>query len=226
MINSYQLAGSTYKTKAAITVRCQAIIKATATNERVAPEDQDFLLDLLSYHTEWPNKAGAGVTGITTMVSEHGTRCLNLIRADGTRVDISYLHALKHLPSPKTATLLPQGLIDFRNGARQAIKDQVDAFRAQYASICAGQDMAVDHVYPKTFDALLFSFCQERGLNPLKVTISELSGCTAYIADDGIRYSWQAYHSQHCQLRLITKAENLALPKLIMPWAELMADIQ
>lgn len=155
---SYNIAGSTYKTKAAITAHCRAIIKGTATNERVAPEDQGFLLDLLSYHTEWPSKAGAGVTGITTMVSEHGTRCLNLIRADGTRVDISYLHALKHLPSQKTATLLPQGLIDFRNGARQAIKAQIDAFRAQYATACAGQDMAVDHVYPKTFDALLFAF--------------------------------------------------------------------
>ena len=213
----YILGREAYRTKQDVTRRCREILASTDLGVMVGDDDAGFLLDLFRHHTEWPDKQGVGIAGITAQNTEMGTRCFCLIRRDGSCVDISFLHAIKHLPSARSRDLLPQSLLDFKNAARQAIKDQVDAIRC-------GQDAHVDHVYPQTFDALLFDFCASSGVDPSRVPVVELDGCVPFIADDAIRTAWAAYHRTNAMLRVIGKAENMSAPKRLMPWRSLIRD--
>lgn len=222
---SYQIAGQDYSSKQAITTRCQEIVRAVKDGERVPDAEQDFLLDLLRHHTEWDSKSAGGVSGITTQTTAHGTRCLVLIKSDGWQEDISYVHAIKHLSTAGTADLLPQGLIDFRNGARQAIKPQIDAFRKSCDDHTPAHKTEVDHVYPATFDALLFRFCAKHHLNPVQVVVRELPGCIPHIEDDWVRTEWQDYHAEHSKLSLVLKSVNAALPKPTFPWRDLISGL-
>jgi hypothetical protein len=79
----------------------------------------------------------------------------------------------------------------------------------------------VDH-YGPSFDELLFEFCRQRGVNPLKVQVDSFQGVQAQINDPVLVSDWQAYHQQHAQLRLIDKVENLKIPKMRVPWHSLM----
>ena len=215
----YTIAGQTYPTKQAVTQRCRDILNGTRCNQIVEDQaDEEFLLDLFSYHTEWPTKQGLGVAGITVQDTGHGTHCFWLNRTDGQLIDISFAHAVKHLPSAKTATLIPQGLIDFKNGARQAIKDQIVAFRQANPGITIGA-IHVDHVYPRTFDALLFGFCLEYFVNPLTVEVVEQDGCQHYITDTTIRQTWQAYHQRYAKLQVVPKQVNLSAQKSRIDWS-------
>jgi hypothetical protein len=173
---------------------------------------------LFSYHTEWEQKLGSGVTGITVQDTDHGTIGFCLLRQEG-RIDISFVHAIKHLPTSRTKNLLPQLLIDFKNGARLAVRDQIAAFRACNEFIDCGIAMEVDHVYPRTFDALLFQFCVEYKVNPLEVKVLELVGCTHYISDDRVRCAWVAYHAQHAILRFVPKSVNASAKKATIDWS-------
>lgn len=222
----YLIDNTTFATKQAVTSKCRAILNATPLNQAVHADDRAFLLDLFRHHTEWEAKSSTGVGGVVVIMTAHGTRCFCLCSAkvppwaDGGVVDISYVHAIKHLPSAKTASLLPQGLIDFRNGARQAIKCQIDEFRQQQEYQSGLAD--VDHEFPNTFDALLFEFCHENHINPLHVAVSEQPGCIPHIDDDALRSQWQDYHATHATLRLISRGENLSATKRTMPWSDLL----
>lgn len=214
----YTISGQIFGTKADVTKRCRDILSATPNGALVDMNGCAFLMDLFSHHTEWAQKHGPGISAITTMTTDHGTRCFRLHRVDGEIVDISFTHAIKHLPTTRSKSLMPQPLIDFKNGARMAIKDQIEAFRSAQPELCAGATH-VDHVYPRTFDALLMGFCLECSVNPLAVEVIELNQCIHHIIDDGIRTAWQAYHHQHARLALVTQAANLSAPKTKVDWA-------
>lgn len=220
----YTIAGHVFSTKADVTRRCRDILGATSNGALVDMEGCAFLMDLFSHHTEWTVKHGPGICAITTMTTDHGTRCFRLHRVDGEIIDISFTHAVKHLPTTRSKSLMPQPLIDFKNGARMAIKDQIEAFRnAQPEGV--GGSMHVDHVYPRTFDALLMGFCLERSVNPLAVEVVELNQCIHHIIDDSIRSAWQAYHRQHARLAMVTQAANLSAPKAKIDWARTWTKI-
>lgn len=215
----YTIAGKTYRTKKDVTARCQAILYATPVGGMVDMDDAAFLLGLFSHHTEWTQKHGPGISAITTQFNGHETKGFWLIRVDGESIDISFMHAIKHLPTARKADLTPQPLIDFKRGAREAIKDQIDEFRSK--TVFSTQDgMHVDHAYPRTFDALLFGFCLENGINPLTVEVVEREGCLHHIIDDEIRDSWWAYHRHYAELRLLSSVDNLKAKKARIDWSK------
>lgn len=216
--SNYTIAGKAFKTKQAVINCCREILKSTPYGSHVDQDDFDFLMSVFSHHTEWPQKRGSGITTITTNETGHGTSCFWLVRQDQSVIDISFVHAVKHLPCKRQKALMPQPLIDFKNGARQAIKDQVEAFRRNNVAD-AKENADVDHVYPKTFDALLFSFCIHHHVNPLTVSVIEREGCLHHITDDMVRMSWATYHQENAELRIVSKAENLSAPKAKVDWA-------
>jgi hypothetical protein len=219
---SYVLGQVSFDTKQAVTQACRDILHATPQGKAITSTEQVFLLDLFQHHTEWLEKRGPGVSAITTMVTWHGTKCFVLHRVDGSQVDISFAHAIKHLPPSAKRDLKPQRLLDFKMGARAAIKDQIDAFIAsQPPELYSPHAWHVDHVPPLTFDQLLFNFCQEQGISPERVTVSEQPGCVPRIDDDAILQAWSIYHQEHAQLRLLPKTENLRLPKSRLDWSVL-----
>lgn len=222
----YAIAGQTYRTKSEVTRRCREILADTPVGGVVGIDDAVFLLDLFSHHTEWPKKCGPGVSAITVHMTAHGTRCFWLYRLDGQLIDISFPHAVKHLPTArKNGTLMPQPLIDFKNGARQAIKGQIDAFRQAHTTPASESRLDVDHVYPRTFDALLFGFCLEHGINPLLVEVIEREGCLHHIVDDAIREQWADYHRHYARLALVPTRVNLSAKKARIDWSQAWAKV-
>jgi hypothetical protein len=228
----YSIGAEAFTTKSAIIARCRNIRDATPDATLVAAgSDVAFLLDLFStWHDEWDDKAVSGLVGFTTMtVHANGaaTRCFAIRTADGDLIDISFPHAVRCIETARTATLIPQALRDFRNAARVEIASQTMDYRAMALTTRAPcpitgvqltpRTCAVDHHGP-SFDELLFEFCRQGGVNPLKVRVDSVHGVQARISDRALAHDWRSHHEKHAHLRLIEKAANLKIPKVRVAW--------
>lgn len=232
----YSIGRNAFTTKSGITERCRKIRDATPDHALVAAApDVAFLLDLFgTWHDEWDDKTAGGFVGFTTMtVRANGkvTRCFAIQTADDDLIDISFPHAIRRIETARTTTLMPQALRDFRNAARVEIARQTMDYRAMALSAGAqcsvtglqltANKCAVDH-HGRSFDELLFEFCQQRGINPLKVQVSSVRGVQARFVDRALARDWQADHQQRAQLRLIEKIANLKIPKVPVDWDKLV----
>jgi hypothetical protein len=232
----YSIGGKAFTTKAGITERCRKIRDATPDHTLVAAApDLAFLLDLFAtWHDEWDDKTTGGFVGFTTMtVRANGkvTRCFAMQTADDDLIDISFPHAIRRIETARTPTLVPQALRDFRNAARVEIARQTMDYRATALSAgtpCSvtglqltASNSAVDHD-GRSFDELLFEFCQLRCIDPLKVQVSSVHGVQARFVDRALAQDWQNQHQQRAQLRLIEKTANLKIPKVRIAWDTLM----
>jgi hypothetical protein len=227
----YVIAEEVFPSKSALTERARSALARTPNGQPAGQTDTDFLIALFQHHDEWDKKCAGGVREITTQMTVHGTRCFILRRHDATEIDISFTHAIRLIPSARTADILPQPLRDFRSAARSAIQSQTRAFRdeallrPQCCPVTGEQlcrsNAAVDHEPPNTFDALAFTFCKEHRINPLSVSIGSEGGVVAVFADRDLLHAWRSFHQGRASLRLISKIGNLRLPKPRMTWAEL-----
>lgn len=231
----YELACQTYATKADVRKRCQAILRNTPKGQFVGPDDFAFLLAVFAFNIEWGQKAAGGITGVTTdSKGLYNTPYFVLIRADGPinlEIDgISFKDAIDNMPSSRGNRKMPQHLINFRKAAHNAIKSQVDEYRARALSAgqahckLSGANLAadakplhVDHANPSTLHRLLFDFCQLNDLNPLRVELTEIN-TVVVIADSFTESEWQEYHRKNAKLRLVVSDANLRLPKIKIPW--------
>jgi len=228
----YTIGGEAFATKDAITTRCREIRDATPDGSAVeATSEVNFLFDLFStWHDEWEDKTVSGFVGFTTMtVHANGkvTRCFAIQTAEDDSIDISFQHAIRRIEIARTGTLVPQALRDFRNAARVEIARQTMNYRATALSagtrcsvtglLLTANSCAVDH-YGRSFDELLFAFCQLHSINPLKVQVGSVHGVQARFVDRALAQDWQNYHKQHARLRLIEKTENLRIPRVRMAW--------
>ncbi|NTU45914.1 MAG: DCL family protein [Chlorobiaceae bacterium] len=228
---TYLIANESFPTKDCITARCRAILAATPDGQPIDERYAPFLFELFQFHDEWPQKADGGVINISTQSTPHGTRCFILVKLGSNSIDISFPHAIRQIPSSRSAMLLPQALRDFRNAARVAVKEQIYSFRdtaLQQEQRCpftgevlSRSTCAVDHIPPKTFEQLLYDFCRGRSLNPLHVAVGSEGGTVAVFEDAELLAAWQVYHSENAHLRLLSKIGNLQLPKVPVPWSKL-----
>ena len=237
LVAKYTINGEAFRTKGEITERCRKIRDKTPDGSSVvASSDVSFLLDLFNtWHDEWDEKTSGGFVGsFTTMtVRANGkvTRCFAIQTADNGLIDISFPHAIRRIETARTPTLIPQALRDFRNAARVEIARQTMDYRTTAISAgtrCSvtGQQLtssncAVDH-QGRSFDELLFQFCQLRGVNPLSVHVGSVRGVQARFVDRALAQDWQSYHQHHAQLRLIEQTANLKIPKVRIRWDSLM----
>lgn len=225
----YDIAGERFATKAEVEARCRRIIGSTKDGASVGVENLQFLVDLFSHHDEWHEKSASGVRGFTTQTTAQGTRCFVIQRRDGTEVDISFKHAVRLLPTSRSAARVPQSLRDLRAAARTAVAGQINAFR--YAEFRAGMqcpvtgqplaadDAVVDHEAPATFDVLLRDFCEQHGVDPAAVLVGSEGGTVAWIEDNTIREAWQVFHAERARLRLVSSVGNLMLAKTRVKWS-------
>lgn len=227
----YTVADQVFPTKNALTERARRALASTHDGQPVSEAHAEFLIALFQHHDEWAEKSVGGVREITTQTTIHGTRCFVLRRHDGTDIDISFSHAIRLIPNARTSDLLPQRLRDFRNAARSAITSQIRAFRDEallqpQSCPVTGENLnrnnaAVDHESPNTFDALVFRFCTEHGVNPLEVRVGSEGGVVAVFEDQDLLQRWISFHQARAKLRLVSIIGNLKLPKLIVTWAKL-----
>ena len=228
----YTIGGIVFSKKSDITEKCREILRSTVDGTSVSIENQGFLFELFQFHDEWSQKSDGGVVDISTKTTEHGTRCFILLNSSQERIDISFPHAIKLIPTSRTEKLTPQKLIDFKNAARTAVKNQITEFRENNLSdeiICSVTNVAinrdncaVDHVHPKTFDQLLLDFAIYKNINPLSINVISTNGVVAEFEDEELKSSWQEYHREYANLRLLSKAGNLQLPKIKVDWLPVM----
>lgn len=229
---SYKIGPISFARKEDITQYCQAILVKTPDGEMLAEVDFCFLLDLFPHHEKWATKSAGGVSGITTKRTPHGPRCFALVRKDGMLEDISFPHTIKLIPTSRSTSRIPQGLIDYKDAARASIQDQIRTFRdanLQTAGTCpitghpiTRENVAVDHVPPLTFDRLLLNFTLLNGLRPLDVDVGTLERTVAVFTNQRIAAAWEHYHKCHCALRLLTRAGNLQMRKEKLDWSEVL----
>jgi len=227
----YTFANEVFRTKGELTARCREILSSTPDGQLVPHESLPLLMEIFQHHDEWVQKIENGIRGISTQTTIHGTRCFVLVRNNETRIDISFPHAIRLIPSNRQTDLVPQALRNFRSAARTAIDAQIKAFRNEklaLAAICPitnealhRGNCAVDHVPPNTFDVILFEFCQAQEIDPLNVVVGSHGGTVAVFKDESLLANWQSYHQDHSVLRLVSKIGNLQLPKGYADWSSL-----
>ena len=227
----YQIGGAEFRTKSAITYKCRLILSEIPDGTTATEEQCEFLLALFRNHDEWKEKSEGGIKGISTQMTEHGTRCFVLVRKNDSRIDISFTHSIKLIPSKRASTLVSQRLLDYKAAARTAIKSQIQAFRnvalvngvvcPYTGKLLDRSNCAIDHMPPITFDKLLFNFSVTEKITPETVEVSSENGVVAEFIDNQIKERWQRYHQTHAQLRAISRIGNLQLPKEPVPWNEL-----
>lgn len=188
MSNTYVLGNEIFNRKEDIRLRCREIISSIKDGQLVDNVDQAFLVQLFSFHDEWGEKykkSSALVSGITAKTTVmYNSRCFVILMDDGSEDSISYLNAIKCIPSgvPKKT---PKYLVNFKAAARSAIADQIESFRQRIKDDhielhcpITGESLwrvisHVDHEPPLTFDQMLFDFCKERNLN-FKISLRQM----------------------------------------------------
>ena len=224
----YTLGNQFFPTKSAVIERARAILRETSDGEAVTETDTAFLFSLFHHHDEWGIKSANGVWGLSTKTTAHGTRCFVLCKSDGA-IDISFMHAVRLLGSSAVVPGQPQALRDFKNAARTAVSYQIAQFREdnygrRWDCPVTGErltrgNVCVDHVAPLTFDQLAFDFCTRAGINPLAVKVLSKHGVIAVFEDQVVCGLWQSFHRTSANLRLVSMAGNLRLPKPRLDWS-------
>lgn len=220
----YLIADEEFKTKEDIKERCRSILADTPDELKVKNgKDIKFLFELFKYHDEWAEKSSGGVLQISAKTTEHNTRCFNLVKVNGSEIDISFNHAVRLIPTNRTKSLTHQSLINFKNSARTAIKNQIKEFRDAKLKlntncVITGEllhhgSSAVDHISPHTFDKLLFDFCAINKINPIKEEVLSREGVIAEFQNKELEDLWKNYHRDNAKLRLLSKTGNLQLKK-------------
>jgi Protein of unknown function (DUF3223) len=228
----YQIGGVEFNIKSEITDRCRLILNSIPDGGSPSDEQCEFLFDLFRYHDEWVEKSTRGIKAISTQTTEHGTRCFVLIRKDESKIDISFPHSIKLIPTKRTQNLVNQRLLDYKAAARTAIKGQIQAFRNEVlrngvvcpytGDLLKRDNCAIDHTPPDTFDKLLFQFSLSKKINPTSVGVGSINGVVAEFVDKEIETNWQLYHQQNAKLRVISRIGNLQFPKESVSWNELI----
>ena len=225
----YTIDGYEFLTKNDILIRCREILQSIPDGKLISDNAYSFIVDLFRYHDEWQEKTGGCCFEITTGQTAHGTRCFFIIRADKTKIDISFGHAVKRIPTLRSSRRLPQYVVDYKNAARTAIKEQISSFRKKALSsgpycpithtpLTLGNS-EVDHVAPLTFDKLLYDFTRTtHGIDPCKVSVGSIEGTIACFDDDVLSDNWASYHKKRACLRLISKEKHREVSSPRVDW--------
>ena len=215
-----ELATQSFANQAEATAFFKTMLNTYEPKDRVSDDDALHLAALLERHTEYDQKVGCGVGHFTVMMTEHGTQCFRVIRKDGSGTDFSYLHCIKgRAPSHKQ---------EVAQAFRQAVR--IDLFKARdkffsthkdadglvacgkTGERIAPEDGHMDHMPPMTFEVIVTTFLQGRGLRLEDVPISQ--GADEQVAttltDKAISDAFRQYHEGVARLEFVEDRLNLA----------------
>jgi len=203
--------GTTYASQKALTMRIQDIIKRTGCGP-LAANDEEFMVEVLLNHPEWDEKTDRQLDHLE-VADHHGewgapTRGFNIVRKDGTKVDVSFRTAITAKGRPWKQ--------DVAIAARIAIKDQITACRIRDAGkpcpVCKtalDDDAHVDHEAPDTFDALLTRWLRSKGLYWDDIKLED-RGTYPVFMEKSLEGDWVSFHAKHAKLRLVHAHENVS----------------
>lgn len=214
--SGYPLADNTFRTKENIKQHIRLIRNAT---ELGHPITDKTVLALLRLHPEWRDKTllmdFVGTALIKGTPFAPPRKEIAIINKDGSVMDISWTKLVSRLQkdgSLKHPTEFWEALSELKVAARQAISNQLQPLA------CKG--MHVDHVYPRTFDQLLFDWVVSTELSPIDIKVQANDGPTILrqIVNLELLKEWQEYHHTHAILELVTPIENLQRKRADIDW--------
>ena len=219
----YCLGGVNFCSKKAIKEHVRRVREATEIGGRI---NDGAVQELLEKHPDWESKSAGG--GYLTTVMTTFKQNLRLSKEiaiqfsdDRPAMDISWNWVVELL-NPDGSMKDPnhdgkKGLKDFRAAARNAIAPQIMAF--------CQEGFQVDHVYPKTFEALLFEWVKSTGFRVGEILVQDhhgIAGNGKFLADFWQRTCWQKFHAENAELELVTMQEHLSRQKRSMNWAAIL----
>lgn len=209
MPKSFTLGGVEYTTKKAAGEAVRRLLYAHPIGTVITDaKDEEFLRDLLSFHPDYPDKAGPGVDHFTVDRALHGTVGFHVVRTDGTQEVFSYLACLKH-PSHRENVL---------GTMRLSVSDQIYRFREANCPpgqpiTCAitGQtitwdEVHIDHEVPVFVDLAESFVSRHGGFDAIAVDKRDTPQ-RWHLRD--LDVEWRQYHQQHATLRVVSRAANL-----------------
>lgn len=202
----YVLGGKAFRTKADIQAHIRAVRDATPMGSEIG---DSVVLALLQLHPEWHEKTEGGGWVGTALISHPAKsrpskEIAILFTGQDKVVDISWTKLLPFLQKGINAPIAAwdSRLSELRLAARQEVEPQIAPLRRS--------GRAVDHVYPATFEQLLYGWISANGLKVEDVALFDEEG-----QDVGRRFSstvqaeqWRAYHLEHAVLECVTYEEH------------------
>ena len=188
--------------------------------ERVGENDSLDLGSLLERHDEYAAKVGAGVDHFEVMMTEHGTPCFRIVRRDGSGTDFSYPHCVRgHPPSRKQEVSQA-----FRRAVRFDLYAARDRFYKEHKGadgliVCAatGERIAadqghMDHRPPMTFEVIVTTFLEGRGLGfeNVPITSGQDEQVSPELTDVALGEAFRGYHARVARLDFVQSKVNLA----------------
>lgn len=218
---AYALGGRVFRTKADIQAHVRAVREATPLGERIT---DPAVLALLALHPDWEEKtAGGGWIG-TAMIhhpsqSKPSKQIAVLFTDSDKVVDISWARLIPLLQRGATPHLKSHdcSLQEFRSAARYEIEEQIKPMRRI--------GYAVDHVYPQTFEYLLYNWVAVNKLRVPDVAIEYAAPPKTHrrFVDRALAHSWQAYHQMYAVLECKRCGEHAACTQRSnIDWSDLL----
>lgn len=198
----YQIGWNKYKTKSQVFEVAKKYLYSFELGKipSSAAYEIQWLKDLFATHEDAAIRLPKGVLEIHIVKGGYNTRCFAVLTENDTLEDFSYKKCLSTAPTSRHRM--------FRNACRQAVDDQITAFRGG-----AAKSMHVDHVAPQTFEKLVRTFCQLHDIDINKVEYDYSARKGAMFVDPNLVRAFSHFHRHNAVLRLIPKSLNISLPK-------------
>lgn len=215
-----ELETRSFATQAEATGFFRAMLRRYEPGQKVDDGDADDLLALLQRHPEAAQKIGAGVAGFRVDRAIEGTRCFYVQRKDGTGTDFSFGSCIKG----KGPTRFQEVSSAFRREVRSAIHAKRDEIIrrlgdgsgrvpcAATGKLITREEGHMDHLPPMTFQVLVRTFLNARGLDLEAVPITERQDNqhSAQITDPELAKAFRDFHERTAELDFVAAGVNLA----------------
>lgn len=216
---TYQLAGTTFTTKDQIRQYVRSFIDTSDIDQLV---NDPVILHLLSIHPEWHIKSAGMISLLIGKIyiphAKTSSKNVLIATADG-HVDISLRWCIDLLQHDGTARVYDKRkdhLAKIKSAARTAIGDQIFAVPKRL-----GEE--IDHIYPRTFDRLLYLFLKWWAQPIMEIQIDDPPGAAVKqsFADWEIDMQWQLFHKAVAKLRAIPAEVNRVARVYPVNWSNL-----
>ena len=211
----------TFPTKEAIRQHVQDYVRRTPIGDEVT---DPVLLHLYHGNTEWDEKSQGMTRIVMAEITTRGTYTSKnglILRSDGSTAHASWTFPLDHLLRDGSFRSVDQRrdwLHRIKEAAREAVISQV-----QQIECPLGCD--VDHVYPRTFDRLLFLFLKWWSVPLMEIQVLAVEGQDRanVFSDWELDAHWRAFHERLTRgyLRPLPADENRRARCYSIDWSRL-----